>query len=293
MEKIQYKKLIQTAKTFDELEALKEGFLNECKLQSDKIAVANMIGQIKNFGDAKAMFESTIPSLLKMKGGKALINKFATIVKENHSLKTLYAYHEGLKSNTNTDAKKNYITEALAISQPIDKDVYMTGVKKIVSLIAEAFKLIGNETILETVKHDTNSQMLGESLVYLATTKKNIKNLNEYISHINRVSDNITENTVPTINVDATLEEIVSEMRGKINANSVDSIFEATNKEEAFATAKKACLNMIATQKNLAGDTDVRNKLNEMEQKLAKKTYDFNSYTKDMLYMTELQEVLK
>lgn len=293
MEKIQYKKLIQTAKTFDELEALKEGFLNECKLQSDKIAVANMIGQIKNFGDAKAMFESTIPSLLKMKGGKALINKFATIVKENHSLKTLYAYHEGLKSNTNTDAKKNYITEALAISQPIDKDVYLTGVKKIVSLIAEAFKLIGNETILETVKHDTNSQMLGESLVYLATTKKNIKNLNEYISHINRVSDNITENTVPTINVDATLEEIVSEMRGKINANSVDSIFEATNKEEAFATAKKACLNMIAAQKNLAGDTDVRNKLNEMEQKLAKKTYDFNSYTKDMLYMTELQEVLK
>ena len=65
------------------------------------------------------------------------------------------------------------------------------------------------------------------------------------------------------------------------------------SKEEAFATAKKACLNMIAAQKNLAGDTDVHNKLNEMEEKLAKKTYDFNSYTKDMLYMTELQEVLK
>lgn len=293
MEKKQYKKLIQTAKTFNELETLKEGFLNECKLQSNKIAVANMIGQIKNFGDAKAMFESTIPSLLKIKGGKVLINKFATIVKENHSLKTLYAYHEGLKSNPNADAKKNYITEALAISQPINKNVYMTGVKKIVSLISEAFKLIGNETVLETVKHDTNSQMLGESLVYLATTKKNIRNLNEYISHINRVSDNITENVSSSINVDATLEEIVAEMKGKINTNSVDSIFEATDKEGAFTTAKKACLDMIAAQKKLTNDTDVHNKLNEMEQKLAKKAYDFNSYTKDMLYMTELQEVLK
>lgn len=293
MNKNQYKTIIQKAKSFDELEALKENFLNECSVQYNKIAVANMLGQITNFGDAKAMFESTIPMLLKTKGGKKLINKFASIVKENKSLKTLYALHEGLNRSESADAKKNYITEALTITKPISTDMYMSGVKNVVSLIAEAFKLLGDNIVLQTVKHDNKSQMLGESLVYLATTKKNIKNLNEYITHMNRVSENITESENCTYNIDATLEELVSEMKEKTSSNTVDSIFETDNKEKSFATAKKVCLEMIASQKSTATDNDIYNKLNEMEAKLSKKNYNFDSYTKDMLYMTELQEVLK
>jgi hypothetical protein len=293
MNKNQYKTIIQKAKSFDELEALKENFLNECSVQYNKIAVANMLGQITNFGDAKAMFESTIPMLLKTKGGKKLINKFASIVKENKSLKTLYALHEGLNRSESADAKKNYITEALTITKPISTDMYMSGVKNVVSLVAEAFKLLGDNIVLQTVKHDNKSQMLGESLVYLATTKKNIKNLNEYITHMNRVSENITESENCTYNIDATLEELVSEMKEKTSSNTVDSIFETDNKEKSFATAKKVCLEMIASQKSTATDNDIYNKLNEMEAKLSKKNYNFDSYTKDMLYMTELQEVLK
>lgn len=293
MNKNQYKTIIQKAKSFDELETLKENFLNECSVQYNKIAVANMLGQITNFGDAKAMFESTIPTLLKTKGGKKLINKFASIVKENKSLKTLYALHEGLNRSNDADAKKNYITEALTITKPISTDMYMTGVKNIVSLVAEAFRLIGDDAVLQTVKHDNNSKMLGESLVYLATTKKNIKNLNEYITHINRVSENITESKDHIYNIDATLEEIVSEMKEKTTTNAVDSIFETEDKEQSFAMAKKACLDIIASQKRNAVDNDIYNKLNEMETKLSKKNYNFDSYTKDMLYMTELQEVLK
>ena len=291
MEKINYKKLIQTAKTFNELETLKEGFLKECVNQHNKIAVANMLSQIQNFGDAKFMFECTIPSLLKLKEGKRIINKFASIVKENASLKTLYAYHEGLKRNETSDAKKNYITEALSITNNIDKTTYFAGIKDIVSLISEAFKLIGNETVLENVKHDRTSQLLGESLLYLATTKKNIRNLNEYISHINRVSENVNESAISTINVNSTLEEIVSEMKGKVD--SVDSIFETENKEESFNKTKNICLEMISNQKKQTTDIEIRSKLNEMEVKLNKKNYNFDSYTKDMLYMTELQEVLK
>jgi hypothetical protein len=124
-------------------------------------------------------------------------------------------------------------------------------------------------------------------------TKKNIKNINEYITHMNRVSENITESENCTYNIDATLEELVSEMKEKTSSNTVDSIFETDNKEKSFATAKKVCLEMIASQKSTATDNDIYNKLNEMEAKLSKKNYNFDSYTKDMLYMTELQEVLK
>ena len=80
-------------------------------------------------------------------------------------------------------------------------------------------------------------------------------------------------------------------MKGKVD--SVDSIFETENKEESFNKTKNICLEMISNQKKQATDIEIRSKLNEMEVKLNKKNYNFDSYTKDMLYMTELQEVLK
>lgn len=289
----QYKTIIQKAKTFNDLEALKEKFLNECTVQHNKIAVANMLGKITNFGDAKAMFETAIPSLLKVKGGREIINKFASIIKENSSLKTLYAYHEGLKASKGTEAKKSYITEALSITKPISMKDYNTGVKDIVNLLSEAFRLIGNDVVLDNVKHDTETALIGESLVYLATTKKSVKNLNEYISHINRVSENTSVNESITINIDSTLDDVVSMMKEQSGTNSVASIFEVENKEEAFSKAKSICLEMIASQKKNTNDKEVFSKLNEMEEKLTKKNYKFDSYTKDMLYMTELQEVLK
>ena len=135
--------------------------------------------------------------------------------------------------------------------------------------------------------------MLGQSLVYLASTNKNLRNLNEYISHIENVSETISESKVQTINVDSTLDEIVSEMTQQVKSNSVDSIFNTDNKEKTFCEAKETCLTMIQHQKSQTNDAEIVNKLIEMEDKLQKKSYVYDTFTKDMLYMTELQEVLK
>ena len=293
MEKKNYKTLVQNAKTFVELENIKNDFLNECAKQHDLIAVSQITENIKNFGDAKAIFECITPSLLKVKGGKTLINKYAKVIKENQSLKTLYAYHEGINANKTALEKKNYITEALSISNPINTVEYANGMAKIINVLTEGFALIGAETVLKTVKTNTQTSLVSESMYYLASQKKNLKNLNEYIAHINAVSDNIVENVTPSINVNTTLEDIVSEMKGKISNNTIDEIFTTENKEVTFAENKKVCLEMISQQKMMTTDNDVRLKLHEMESKLKEKRYDFNSYTKDMLYMSELQEVLK
>lgn len=293
METKSYNALVVSARTLKDLELVKENFLRDYDKQKNVISVADLLSETKNFGDAKAMFESMIPSLLKMKGGKSLINKFAKIVKENQSLKTLYALHEGVKSCKDSDSKKNYITEALSITNLINHDDYLAGLSRVCRLLGESFNLLGAETVLNTVSHDKDAQMLGESLYYLASQKKTIKNLNEYISYINVVTESAKPDNESSINVNKTLEEIVSEMKGKVSNNNFDSIFEADNKEKAFCDAKKVCLEMISKQKSATTDNDVRVKLVEMEEKLTKKNYNFDSYTKDMLYMTELQEVLK
>ena len=293
MKQTNYMQTLSKANTLEELTQIKESFLSECKKREQTILASNVLGQINDFCGAQAMFESMIVPLMGKKGGKALINKYTKVIKENKSLKTIYAYHEGLKENKTPDSKKAYITEALSLSTPVQYNEYVKGVGDIVSLISEAFKLLGNEYVIENVSYDNKAESIGSSLLYLSTTKKNIRNLNEYISHIDNVSENIVESKDVVIDVNLTLDEIVSEMTQKIKNTNVDTIFNTDNKEKTFCEAKDACLSMIKKQKEQTNDEEICTKLTEMESKLTKKQYTFETFTKDMLYMTELQEVLK
>lgn len=292
MKNINYKKLIQEAKNHDELNKVKNDFLAECLVRENKIAVTQLLAKINNFCDAKAMFESIAPSLISMKSGKQLINKYINIIKENKSLKTLYAYYEGLSKNETPVSKKTYITEALSLGNNINQKEYLNGVKSIIGVITESFKILGDEFVLKNVSHNETSSIIGESLCYLSSTNKNIKNLNDYIKHIDIVSENIIENKNTDINVDMTLDEIISNTLTTENVN-IKEIFESENKEESFKKNKQLCLEMISSEKSKTKDEEVLKKLNEIESKLSNKTYQFESFTKDMFYMTELQEMLK
>lgn len=287
-----YMQNLSNATTVEEVSQIKETFLAECKKREQKILVSNILGKVDNFCTAQNMFESMIVPLMKEKGGKQLINKYVKVIKENTSLKTLYAYSEGLKDNNTSDTKKAYITEALSLSNPIKYNEYVKGVGNIVNLIAEAFAILGDEYVLENVSYDENRATIGNSLLYLATTKKNIKNLNEYISHMDVVSEIITENNTNSVDIDLTLGEIVSEMTQKMISN-VENIFSTDNKEKTFCECKEMCLNLISQQIQKNSDKEVLDKLHEMENKLTNKHYVFETFTKDMLYMTELQDVLK
>lgn len=291
--KSEYLKNINKINTLTELNNLKNEFISECEKRANKIKVSNLLTECKNFCGSKTMFESLVPTLMTKKGGKKIINKYVKTIKENKSLKTIYAYYEGLKDNETPEQKKSYITEALSITQPIQYNEYVKGVGNIIELISESFKLLGDKFVLENVKPDNKSISLDESLVYLSTTRKNIKNLNEYFSHINKVSNYLTEEVNKNIDIDLSLDEIVSEMKTNMDKSGIDSIFETENKEKTFMECKENCLKQIETQKNNTKDIDIINKLNEIEEKLRNKHYVYETFTKDMFYMKDLEEVLK
>jgi hypothetical protein len=121
---------------------------------------------------------------------------------------------------------------------------------------------------------------------------KSMKRYNDYNPQISD-PDTIVENNVKTINVDSTLEEIVSEMNKKNDNVNINEIFSVEDKESVFKNTKNICIEMISHQKKQNSDNEIVNKLIEMEEKLSKKEYNYDTFTKDMLYMTELQEVLK
>lgn len=288
-----YIQKIHEINTIDELNKLKIDFINECQKRENKIKVSDMLNKATNFCGAKHMFESIIPKLMSNKKGKKLIKKYINTIKENKSIKKIYAYYEGLKNTETPESKKTYIIEALSITKPINHNEYLTGVNDIINILSESFKLLGDEYVLNNIKPNNESILIDESLQYLSTTKKNLNNLNEYFTHINRVTNNLSENQKPTINLDSTLEDIVSNMKTKISESNIDNIFNTENKEKAFIDYKQNCMEMILKQKSQNTDKNVLNKLTEIEEKLKKKEYIYETYTKDMFYMKELLELLK
>jgi hypothetical protein len=113
------------------------------------------------------------------------------------------------------------------------------------------------------------------------------------MSHVNTVSEIVTENIKKDIDVNLTLEDVVSNIKKNSITENVDDIFNTNDKESTFKETKRICMEMISQQKNSSNDNEIISELNKMEEKLGKKQYTFETFTKDMLYMTELQEVLK
>lgn len=284
---------IKKANSISELNKVKESLLNECEKQEKRILVNEMLSNINDFITAKVVFESLASSLLYKIEGKGLINTYTKIIKENKSLKTLYSYSEGLNRNNTSDSKKAYINEALSIGEHINNVEYCNGLKKLLNLISESFNVLGDDFVLENVKIDNKTKLIGESLRYISSTKKTIKNLNEYMSHVNTVSEIVTENTTTEINPDLTLEDVVSSIKKTAVTENIDNIFNTNDKESTFKETKKICMEMISKQKSQSNDNEIISELNKMEDKLSKKQYTFETFTNDMLYMTELQDVLK
>ena len=287
-----YNQLIHEAKTLEGLEKIKQEFIAECEKKANNISTEMLVEKIKNFGSAKSMFESITPLLLSKKGGKRIINNYINVIKENKSLKTTYGYIVGLEENENVESKKNFITEALSISEKINKDEYNRGVNEIKTIIKEAFKILGDEVILKNVKFDDKSEMIPESLYNLSISSKKVSNLNEYFNNIDIVSGVITESKKDNINIDLSLKDIVNEMIEN-KTKTIDDVLTSENKEKSFSQLKENCMKLISIQKNNTNDNEIIFKLNEMENKLKNKHYTYETYTKDVLYMTELQEVLK
>ena len=154
--------------------------------------------------------------------------------------------------------------------------------------------MIGDKTVLDIVTINDETRIVNESIDYLASTPKTVKNINKYISCVNAASETLVESKQnDEFNVDVTLDEMLQNKNNSNAQNVMESIFDdSSDKEATFEKTKTDCLTMIKEQRNSCKDAEISTKLDEMAQKLSKKSYNYDTYTKDMLFMSELQEVL-
>lgn len=277
-----------------ELSKLQEQFANECAEQDCRLQVAERIGEIRSFGDIKMMFESLIPSLLGKPNGKRLINAYTRTIKENKSLKTLYGIYDGINENTDSNKRRVFMQEALGLCENFDNVQYLEGMRSLSKLISESMRELSPSLVLEKTNLQNTDKCVNESILYLVSNKKTLKNLNDYTRHMEIVTECKAPAVTPSFNANEDIASVLESFKAEKenNPSAILGIFESDNKEETFLNMKQQCLEAIQKQKKSSQDSVTLRKLTEMEKKLEAKTYCFESYTKDMINMTDLQSVL-
>lgn len=277
-----------------ELTKMKEQFINECAEQESRLQVAERIGEIRSFGDIKIMFESLIPELLGKPAGKRLINTYTKTLKENRSLKTLYGLHAGLGDNETADKRRVFMQEALSLCKDFDRTEYLEGMRKLSRLMSESMRELNPILVLEKTAVSDTDKYVNESVLYLASNKKSLKNLNDYTKHMDIVSENKNPTPASPFNVNEDLASIFETFKAKNGSKeeTFTAFLETDNKEQAFQDMKAMCLEALNSQKQNTQDTATLQKLSEMESKLRAKSYCYESYTKDMIHMSDLQSIL-
>ena len=129
----------------------------------------------KSFGYIKEAFESISPTLFNTKGGKPIIYKYMSTIKENKNLYNLHSLYETVrKANGDTDI--NFLTENIIKEEwGINKKTIKDDIAKIGRILAEGILLIGDKAkelvdINENVKLNNALNFIAEnnSLYFLS-----------------------------------------------------------------------------------------------------------------------------
>lgn len=234
------------------------------------IAKATVDDTIENLpsmsmGNIISIFENVSSEVLKTKGGKAKINGFLSIVKEDKNIHNSYMLKENVFSVNGIEDPKEYIIESIAIANETNKvSEFKASKKKIADFVNEAIKSVNPLRIAEKVVLDEETKKINDNLETLMWGKKTVQKTAERTKCINETVDFMTKkNEVP-----------------------------AESKEDVFEHYKNECINSLNEAWENA-DASVRIKLTEIKDRVSKKSYSELTVDDDIKYMKELINTVK
>lgn len=258
-----------------------------------------------SFGDVKCIFEKISTDLFKSKNGRLKINEFINTIKENKSLMNMYILHESICSPNYISDAKLFLNEALSLIGNINKKDLKEGVNKLSNIISTSINYIDvNDTNIDSI-FNSETKSLNESIDYIATNKKTIKNLSTYTNKINEVS-NFIEEHLPKIkisenkckDIDELTEKLINDFNSKysdkisVNESDIIKTYASTNdKKTVFEVYKTECIELIDSVINNSNE-EVGQRLTEMKDKISKKIYNEETLDTDITYLIDLKNTL-
>lgn len=214
-------------------------------------------------GNVISIFENVSSDILKTRGGKATINKFVKLVKEDRNLQNTYMLKENVFSGVKYSSAKDVLNESINTAKETgDANSFKKSKKAVAEFVAESLKKVSPVNIYEKVVLDEETKKINDNLELLVWGKKSVKNAGKRTDSVNETINFMSRNSA------------------------------GESKEEAFEKCKKECIDSI-TEAWEHADSSVRIKLTEVKEKLSKKMYSELTADDDIKYMKELTKTIK
>ena len=261
-------------------------------------------------GTLKRFFQGMLDTLFENKDGQKLIGAYTRNLTENRDLRKVYLSYKNLQNNYHgAEDLTLLINENLNLLN-IDKKNYKKGLEKMAEIVKEAFDLCGKKTeeiekmLLEGSEYDY-------AFEYLFTTKKNLKNINEYVENFEKVKKYINENAsyekveVEEVNEEkknpseliTELENIfkfgeLNEWEKKVVEDIIYNDMSGNGQENLFEAYKKDCSEAIENYLNNSDSVEDKSRFLNMKTQLTEKKYSKDCFTDDLLKLSELKYTL-
>lgn len=287
-----YIKLLENINDIDNIRELKDCNNNISKKINERIVeleIKDKINEVKtsSFGYIKDIFENMSPILFKTPKGRECLKTYLNTIKENKVLSNLYILHENI---CNSYIEKNgdiYLTENLNLVGIINKKDYARNNETLTNILSEAIKYVNNIEINRQHIFNEKNNTINESLAYLTTNKKSLKNIDIFTENFKNITEHISRKKEDknTNEFDRLSETIAN------NTEIIDTFIIKNVNEETFNSYKKECISILEYAIMNSND-DMVKRLNEIKNKISEKEYNVNTVSEDISFFNNLKNML-
>lgn len=298
---------INDMKSIEELEAF-QNELNE-KFETRR-RVLNLISEAKElggktFGYLKESFENLSPKLFKTTEGKAVMNKYASTIKENKSLSALHKLYENIRKAHSGIDFDYFVGTLCETNWNVKEKELNEGMKKLAGIVAEGYVVVGEGAGKYL---GTENDRLDGAIEFIAENKVGQKNIVKYSEAVKVIREavekngNIADSFKKETDLDKTIEDLVSKYSKEEYTDEeekdmlTNQIARSGDEETVFIKKKTECVDSLdeAIKKYDDGKHEEElTALKKIHEQVSAKTYNPETIGPDICNFVEMSKLFE
>jgi hypothetical protein len=296
---------INDMKSIEELDAF-QNELNE-KFETRR-RVLNLISEArelggKTFGYLKESFENLSPKLFKTTEGKAVMNKYASAIKENKSLSALHKLYENIRKAHSGIDFDYFVGTLCETNWNVKEKELDEGMKKLAGIVAEGYVVVGEGAGKYL---GTENDRLDGAIEFIAENKVGQKNIVKYSEAVKVIREavekngNIADSFKKETDLDKTIEDLVSKYSKEEYTDEeekdmlTNQIARSGNEETVFIKKKTECVDSLdeAIKKYSDGQHEEElAALKKIHEQVSAKSYNPETIGPDICNFVEMSKL--
>lgn len=270
--------------------------LAKMEINAESNNISQLYGENRNFGIVYKVLESNFTNAIQdRKISKTPLIEALKQVKKNKQLNEQFKVYNAFSNPQNVVDAEEYVNEVISLSSKYNQ-------KELNIVNENLINFIQSKNINELVDINDEDLELFESINYVITNTKNIKNINDFIQHKNTIVEYVQKhNTNTTINedVDTVFNQETSVLEEKYDSilNDDEKAFikeytTLTSKEECFESNKKQLVSLIE-KKIMNADKTTVEYWTELHNKVNESSFNEKTFIVDLAKIIEIKNNLE